>query len=161
MMATFKVKIEGQEIPLPEEIGATDEGVKKALAPFYPDVANALITRVEKDGEVTITVVKRAGTKGADDDGADHDLREGADHDLPLRGLVGCRGGRNPAVALYVELQQRGDDLVGDAEAMLALDKRVEIALKKGTEQAEMVSRALRRLGEARAQAAPGVIKGF
>ena len=60
----YLIKIEGQEIPVPEEIGKSDESVKQVLTPYYPQAANSLITRVEKDDLVTITVVKQAGTKG-------------------------------------------------------------------------------------------------
>ena len=51
---------EGQTIELPDEIAASDELIRKALAPFYPDVANAEIQR----GDKGITVIKRAGPKG-------------------------------------------------------------------------------------------------
>ena len=85
----YNVLIEGQTIPVPEEIGASDEAVKRALTPFYPEVANAMVTRVVKEETTTITVVKRAGTKGAG-----------------MQDLVDCAGGRNPAIALYEELQR-------------------------------------------------------
>ena len=48
-MTSYTVKIEGQTIPLPEEIAKDDDSVKRALAPY---------------DTVEITVVKRAGTKG-------------------------------------------------------------------------------------------------
>jgi hypothetical protein len=51
---------DGQDIPLPADIAANDDLIRKALAPFYPDVANAEIRRA--DGKITI--IKRAGPKG-------------------------------------------------------------------------------------------------
>ena len=55
---------EGQDVPLPADIAASDDLIRKALSPFYPDVANAEIKRETKDGASVITVVKRAGPKG-------------------------------------------------------------------------------------------------
>jgi len=55
---------EGQDVPLPADIAARDDLIRKALSPFYPDVANAEIRRETKDGASVITVVKRAGPKG-------------------------------------------------------------------------------------------------
>ena len=55
---------EGQDISLPADIAASDDLIRKALSPFYPDVANADIRRETKDGASVITVVKRAGPKG-------------------------------------------------------------------------------------------------
>lgn len=61
----YKITIEGQTLDLPAEIAATDEGLKAALQPFFPGAANAKFLRTEKDGVVTVNVVKQAGTKGA------------------------------------------------------------------------------------------------
>jgi hypothetical protein len=49
---------------LPADIAASDDLIRKALSPYYPDVANADIRRETKDGASVITVVKRAGPKG-------------------------------------------------------------------------------------------------
>jgi hypothetical protein len=62
----YKIKIEGQEIDMPEEIAGDDASLKSALAPYFPGAANAKFMRSEeKDGVITVTVVKQAGTKGA------------------------------------------------------------------------------------------------
>ncbi len=55
---------EGQDVPLPADIAASDDLIRKALSPFYPDVANAEVRRDTQDGALVITVVKRAGPKG-------------------------------------------------------------------------------------------------
>jgi len=57
---------EGQDVSLPADIAASDDLIRKALSPFYPDVANADIRRQSKGGVDSITVIKRAGPKGAD-----------------------------------------------------------------------------------------------
>jgi hypothetical protein len=60
------IKIEGQNIPLADELCATDDDLKRTLAPMYPDVTSAEIRRERgTDGQVIIHVVKRAGPKGA------------------------------------------------------------------------------------------------
>jgi hypothetical protein len=59
------VKLEGQEVPIPDELAATDEQLRASLAPFYPEMASGEIKRETRaDGQVVISVVKRAGTKG-------------------------------------------------------------------------------------------------
>jgi hypothetical protein len=143
-MSEYLVSIEGQSIPIPEEIGADDESVRRSLAPFYPEVANAMITRVEKDGVTTITVVKRAGSKGA----------QGIDS------LKACAGGKNPAIALYEEIRGTGMELL-DPEQLLVLDERLEQAIEAGEAQARAVERARERLAETAPRPAPAVVLGF
>lgn len=144
----YTVLVEGQSIPVPEEIGGSDEAVKRALAPFYPEVANAMITRVEKDGTVTVNVVKRAGSKGSGPEGAAY--------------LVTCTGGKNPAVALFEEIQAlEADGAVLDPYAMLRMDARIESAISAGKEQADKVDYALKRLRKTAARRSPFVIRGF
>lgn len=138
----YIVKIEGQEIPLPEEIAKSDEGVKRALAPYYPEAANALITRVENEGVTSITVVKRAGTKGA----------------IGVLHLVECVGGQNPAIALALEI---GAMQNLDALGLLELDARIEAAIQDGEAQAEQVKGARERLEKTAPSPAPGLIVGF
>jgi len=157
----YIVKIEGQEIPVPEEIGATDEAVKRALAPFYPDAANAMITRVDNEGTVTITVVKRAGSKGltTDFDHGSNGLEEGAGT-APLQALIECLGGKNPAVVLYEELAEREREGV-DLEALLVLDGQIGQALEAGEKDFQAVGAAYSRLRESRPRPAPELVVGF
>ncbi len=140
----YIVVIEGQEIPVPEEIGRDDEAVKRALAPYFPDAANAMITRVEEGETVKVTVVKRAGSKGLE----------------PLQYLLECQGGKNPAIALYEELQgQKPGEM--DPEQLLELGARLEAAIEAGREQGAQVDYALKRLAEAAPRPAPEVVQGF
>jgi hypothetical protein len=143
----YIVSVEGQNIPVPEEIGASDESVKNALSGLYPEVANAMITRVAKDDTTTITVVKRAGSKGL----------TGLDY------LKVCPGGKNPAVALYEELQvlDQEDSALKDPVEMLELDARIDGAIREGAEQAQRVEYALKRLTKSASRPAPFVIQGF
>jgi len=135
--------IEGQRIPLPAEIAASDDLIRRALAPFYPDAANAQLSRAEQDGVLTVTVVKRAGSKGN-----------------LLGYLQMCPGGKNPVIALYEAI--RGSDLAAlDAYAQLELAHRVEQALAEGEAQGEAVRRSAHRLAPAAPQLAPGLLLGF
>jgi len=142
----YQIVIEGQTIPIPEEIGKDDEIVRKTLAPFYPDAANAMITRTEKDDVTTVNVVKRAGTKG--------------NYAKALGSLQNCQGGENPAIALYREFQVDVWEELGPEE-LLALDGRIETALVEGAEQAAAVDNAKKRLAETRPVAAPAIVLGF
>ena len=142
----YQILIEGQTIPIPEEIGGDDEMVRKTLAPFYPDAANAMITRVEKDGITTVNVVKRAGTKG--------------NYQQALETLEDCQGGENPAIALYRQIQLNVWEELGPEE-LLALDGQIEQALVEGEQQAKAVEHAQKRLAETRPVAAQAIVVGF
>ncbi|NMC84311.1 MAG: hypothetical protein GYA58_03395 [Anaerolineaceae bacterium] len=141
---TYNVVIEGQTIPVPEEIGANDETVKRAMTPFFPQVSNAMLTRVEKDGVTTITIVKRAGTKG-----------------IALTELIRCQGRKNPIIQLYEELQAMDERDQVDLVQVLEMDERIDRALAEGEEQAEAIESMSRRLARSAAQPAPAVILGF
>jgi hypothetical protein len=141
---SYVVTIEGQKIPLPDEIGSDDVKVRQALAPYFPDAATALITRTEKAGEVVINVIKKAGTKG---------LLAG------LQALQDGPGGKNPAVALYKAIKSRQEPL-SPAE-LLELDSSIEQALEEGAKQNKAIGHAVRRLIMARPQPAPEVVQGF
>jgi hypothetical protein len=143
-MATYQVMIEGQIIPVPEEIGSDDEKVLQALAPFYPEVANAGITRSEKDGVITVTVIKKAGSKGLE----------------ALEYLITCEGGKNPAVALLEEIQGLQGQKIGPFE-LLEMDSRIQQALEEGSSQANAVAYAAQRLAQAQPRPSLICMAGF
>ena len=147
---SYVVTIEGQKIPLPDEIGSDDVKVRQALAPYFPDAANALITRTEKDGETTISVIKKAGTKGVP---STKGLLAG------LQALQDGPGGKNPAVMLYEEIKRRVDPL--SPEELLVLDSRIQQAIDDGQRQRKALVYAVKRLIEARPQPAPEIVQGF
>ncbi len=65
-MPTYFALIEGSApIPIPPEIANDDAAVATVLTPYYPEAAEAELSRDEKDGVVTITVTPRGKTKGA------------------------------------------------------------------------------------------------
>jgi hypothetical protein len=61
-MAT--VVVEGIRLTLDDAICKTDKSLKDALTPHFPAVANAEIKRKTEGENTTITVTKKAGTKG-------------------------------------------------------------------------------------------------
>lgn len=142
-MTTYQVSIEGQTIQLPAGIGEKDEDVKRAMAPFFPEVANAMLQRKTEGETVTITVVKRAGSKGL----------------APLAKLQAAPGGKNPAIALYEEIQALGPQ--ADILGLLAMEPRIDTALRDGQHQRDQMNDAAKRLSAAVAQPAPVVPLGF
>ena len=125
--------------------GSSDQAVKMALTPYYPEAANAMITRVTKDETVTITVVKKAGSKGL----------------LPVQKLVECKGGKNPAIELYEQIQAQEGRGELDAYDVLKLGEQIDKAIEAGEKQAAAVNHACARLTRAAARPAPVVIQGF
>jgi hypothetical protein len=150
-MKTYTISIEGQTIQVPDAIGANDDAVRAALAPYYPDAAGALISRSEKtEGEnttVTVSVVKKAGSKGLDPEAAF------------LTNLRAAPAGENPAIALYKALN--GAETITDPAALLALEARIATAIEQGEAQGAQVDKARARLTAAHAVPALFVVEGF
>ncbi len=142
------VKLEGQDIPLTDEIAATDDRVRAALAPFYPDVANAEIQRKQEGEQTIITIVKRAGPKGASDE-----VRSA---------LVTAPRSLNPAVALCLELEKI-ETGAGElsAETLLLLRPRIEQALEQSQREVGDLASVCKALVAARAVPAASVPIGF
>ena len=145
----YVIAIEGQQIPIPEEIGKDDAAVKRALAPFFPDAANAMITRTTKGEVTTVNVVKKAGSKGGR-----------STFGSTLDSLDQCIQHQNPAVELYNELQLL-DKAELTPELMLEYDASLQGAIDAGLEQAEQVKQTIERLLRSPAVPARGVPFGF
>jgi len=139
-MAT--IKIEGQEIPLADDIANDDEKLRRVLAPFYPETANASFGRETKDGNLVVTVTKRAGRLGLN----------------PLAALLDAPRSLNPAVALYQRINDAGNLT---PEMIAALGEEIEIACEAGSEEIGAVDKAKERLIKARPHASIGVPMGF
>ena len=60
----YIVIIESQQVPIPEETAISDEKLRLAISTYFPEYANAEITRQNKGDTTEIRLVKRAGTKG-------------------------------------------------------------------------------------------------
>jgi hypothetical protein len=122
------LKIDGQELELDEAMAASDELLRQGLAPFYPFMQNALIERkTDKDGQLVIEVVKRAGTKGAI---------------TPLSVLIDAQEEVNPAIALAWILKRQ--EATGEIEAsnIVQMYGQIEEAIAAGRAEESLVDAA-------------------
>lgn len=147
---TYKVSVEGQEITLPAEIAVNDEKVKQALAPYYPGAATAKIERTEKDGVVTVKVIKQAGPKGAGP-------QVGGSI---LDALAGCEEKVNPVDVLYRELEGQ-DPRAFSIPQVLRMRARIDEALTEGHRQRQLMQIALDKLTKCTPRPADFVPVGF
>lgn len=142
----YLISIEGQMIEMPEEVAGNDEQLKSALTPFFPGAANAKINRgEEKDGTVTIQVIKQAGTKG---------------YLLPVDFLEKAPEGVNTVVQLHRELATAGI-LSQSPEELLKLDGKINKAMEAGRKEDHSIAQTLDSLAEAPADPAADTIEGF
>jgi hypothetical protein len=151
----IKIEIEGTEFPLPPEIAAKDELLKAALTPFVPWIANAQIERQEKDGTMVVKVVKRADWKG-------NTLRVSAVEGRAravVDALIGSPDEMNPAVALWLEIQDQAD--LNDPGVVLALEPRISQAIDRGEQDIAAVHQSLTRLVECASTSATRIPLGF
>ncbi|HEY9709993.1 MAG TPA: hypothetical protein V6D48_17435 [Oculatellaceae cyanobacterium] len=122
------LKIDGQELELDEAMAASDELLRQGLAPFYPFMQNALIERkTDKDGQLVIEVVKRAGTKGAI---------------TPLSVLIDAKEEVNEAIALAWILKRQ--EAAGEIEAshIVQMYGQIEEAIATGREEESLIDAA-------------------
>lgn len=136
MNKTYVIKVEGQDIPVPEDVGALDDAdLKRALTPMFPGAANSRIERAEQDGVVTITVTKLAGAKGKGR------RKKGGG----FAALVACRSRRNPTVERYIQLHaEDAGDL--DPDRLVVLAAAIDKALESGQRQYDELVAAHARL---------------
>ena len=133
----YIIKIEGQEIDIPAQVGVLEDAdLKRALTPMFPGAANSKIERAEKDGAVTITVVKLAGAKGSG-----RKSKKGGG----FAALLACKSRRNPTVEFYLELhgQELGEL---DPYQLISLSGDIDKALEAGQRQFEQMIAAHARL---------------
>jgi hypothetical protein len=132
-MATIILSADGTSLNLDDHIARDDGLLRKALSPFYPELANAEIKREEKDGELTVRMSKRAGPKGAAASPV-------------LAALARAAEGLNPALVMQhrlLEMQGRGDL---DLKQLLLLGAEIERAAEQGEAELDEVARALKSL---------------
>ncbi|MGA9998084.1 MAG: hypothetical protein WBP93_21905 [Pyrinomonadaceae bacterium] len=163
------VVIDNQEIPLDAETAASDHEIRQALKWCYPEISNATINRRTEGEREIITVIKRAGTKGAADcrGTAARECRGKASAVASrtlgnvLAALVAAPEEINRAVLVACELQTKiatGDLTLGE----LTL-KRAEMqeALDAGEAEETRIEQARTRLLSAPAQSSCLVPTGF
>lgn len=167
----YKILIEGQTLELPEEWAGTDSNLKAALTPYFPGAVNAKFMRSEpKDGVITVTVVKQAGTKGAEtiiDDPQnllfvrETDARKTSEpEDQVMRKLIDAREGMNPVVELHRLLEGKTLNQMG-VEKLLQIDQDIDQALDVGRKERDSIDSTLSLLVNTEAKPAPIVMVGF
>ena len=129
------IKIDGTEMPLDDEIAKDDETLKKALSPFYPGAANSDIKRTTENGQMVVTVVKRAGSKGGD---------------IPIiEALKAAPEHINPAIKLANELQRKESAGALEITEIMEMTRVVEQAINTGRKEEGQVEKALALLHKA------------
>ena len=141
-----KVVIEGQTVELDEDIAKDDESLRAALKVAWPDAANATFTRETRDGNLTVKVIKKAGTKGG---GVVH----AALFEAPER--------INPALVMQRRLAGLDAGETSSHLQILALRTEIERAVRDGRAEIEAVSSAKRVLLQAQPEAGNCVPLGF
>jgi hypothetical protein len=143
-MATIRLSGDGQEFPLPDDVARSDELLRQALVPFYPEVAGADIKRENKNGELVVTVIRRAGTKGA-----------------PLPYLIAASEEINPALVMAWELKKLEAEGELELAGLMALQPRLERAIRQGEEEGRRVETALKELKASRPEPGGRGMPGF
>ena len=144
----YIVSIEGQSIPMPEEVAGDDAKIKAMLSPYFPGAANSKIMRSEaKDDTVTITVIKQAGTKGSAS---------------ILDKLTAAKEQQNPVVEMYQGMADVDEKLVGySTERLMELDESIEQTIKAGIQEQKDMSTTLSFLKQSPARPSLSLVEGF
>ncbi len=158
----YTIKIEGITFEMPEEAAASDDILRRALAPYYPGAVTADLRRSlnpQDDQETVIEVVKRAGTKGALAEFGEVTRLLAARRKFHgggslLAALRGVNEGGNTAVNTPVPSEQEISQM--DDLEQIALERRISWALKRGQEERSMLSSALKNLRYKPSRVAPG-----
>jgi hypothetical protein len=143
-MARIKLPADGQEFDLEDEIAKDDETLRRALSPVYPDAANATFTRKTEGGVMTVTVAKRAGTKGGAADA--------------LLAAPEYASGTSRVEAKLAAMRERGPVTFAEIRAM---GGEIEKAVAEDRGGWQAVRQALRSLSDAAPQASSSVPTGF
>ena len=125
--------IEGQTLELPEDVAVSDDGIRRVLAPLFPQAANATIQRVtDGNGVTTIKLTKQAGTKGS--------------YQPILDRLTRAKPHVNPAFTLYQQLHAASNPHRYKPEEILTLQRRVKRAITEGEEELHATHDIVQRL---------------
>jgi hypothetical protein len=128
-MTTFNIHVEetDQTFPIPADIGASDDLIKRALAGVIPYIDTAKLTREDKDGITTIKVIKSHAPKGAGFSGSSL---------LVISSLAKSRrDGTNPVASLYRQMVKDGIKLEAlKPDQHLALSSMIDKTIEAGEE---------------------------
>ena len=126
------IQIEGQQIELPPDIAINDDAIRRALAPMFPAVANATLTRTDGDnGTTRITINKQAGSKNSYAHIL-HTLDQAPQH-------------VNPIFSLHQQLCQH-PDRIDSPETFFALHTNIDTVVEQGEHEITDTRAILSRL---------------
>ena len=138
--------LEGQQIPLADEVAANNQTLRDTLTPFYPEVATADINREEKDGVTLIRIVKKAGTKGGLN---------------ILQNLIESEQTLNPALTLSWQLKMLEVQGGMNIENLLLVQAEINSAITTGKQWETEVERSLTLLKQSPPIPSQATITGF
>lgn len=142
-----KIQIEGQILELPADVAVNDEAIRRAIAPVFPQIANATLSRVTgPDGVTVIKVTKQAGTKGS--------------YEQALKQLKECPRHVNPIFPLYQRLYQDTSPLASPEE-FFSIQGQLDRALHAGEAEVRDTTSILTRLASAPGYASRRTPVGF
>lgn len=127
---SYLLIVEGQEIPLTQEVAATDETIRNCLAPYYPEALTATFKREDADGVTRIRMVKSAGTKGGN----------------LIQKLQASESCLNPALSCSWQLKQLERQNSIEIETLIELQPQIDDAIAKGSDWELSVQTSLERL---------------
>ena len=156
-MTTYMLHVQetDQKFPIPVEIGADDNSIKRALAGVVPYIDSAKLERSEENGVVTIKVTKSHAPKGAGDPGFLF---------FPLiESLIESKDdGRNPVISLFLEVEKMKRRIHKlEPHEILVLDRKISDTLDAGDVQQHQVRQTLAYLTNSPALPAKVVPIGF
>ena len=171
----YVVSIEGQMIPMPAEIATDDGKIKAALVPLFPGAANSKIIRSNpQDDTILVTVVKKAGDKGAvtgnksavtGDKGLLPIPRNAVDLEraaMLLEKLEEAPSGENAVVALSREVKDIDAMFANlNPEEELLLDDRIDAIIREGKSELAAIACVQKALNQTEAVPMPELVKGF
>ncbi len=143
-----KIKYEGQEVSLPEEIAADDSKLKAALVTVWPSISTSTIERTREDGMLVVTCTRKAGTKGS--------------LTLDIIGrLQKAPQNRNPAVQLATKLQAIQQNGQLTPKVLGSFGKRIHKAITQGEKHRAQINQTIRIISNLPGRPSNKVPSGF
>ena len=144
------LEIEGQEISIDDSIAISDDLIKQALSPFFPEMANANLDRSQPG---RVKVIKRAGTNGIAlselFSAMEADDRPGVLPNAALQSLIKAREWVNPAIQMAVTLKRLEATGAIDLRFCVQHHAEIERAKHQGETCGKQVDTALHLLKDA------------
>src|SRR5258706_657263 len=156
-MTTYMLHVQetDQKFPIPGEIGADDNSIKRALAGVVPYIDSAKLERSEENNVVTIKVTKSHAPKGAGDPGSPFSHL--------IESLIEAKGdGRNPVIGLFLEVEKMNRRMHKlEPHEILKLDRKISVTLDAGGDLQQRFRQTLVYLSNSPALPAKVVPAGF